>query len=198
MKNKEINPKDEKKINKKTSRTVLWVVFAIYCLGLAWVLFLSREIRHGYTFVEYISKFSNFVPFRTIFHYANISTIGSLEFIGLSIWNVIGNLIMLLPLGAMLPCLFKHVDRFWKVVLVVIGTVVTIECAQLLLRVGVVDVDDLILNLSGAMIGYAIIKIPPISRGLLKIGVLHPRREKSLKKSPEKAEKTNERQYTLK
>jgi glycopeptide antibiotics resistance protein len=107
-----------------------------------------------------------------------------------------GNLVMLLPLGAVLPCLFRCIDRFWKVVITVTVTIILIELAQLILRVGVIDIDDLILNLSGAMIGYAILKIPPIARGLRAIGALPERDEKAAEKTEEKEEK--ERQYTLK
>ena len=67
-----------------------------------------------------------------------------------------------------------------------------------MLRVGVVDIDDLILNLSGAMIGYAILKIPPISRGLRAIGALPQKEEKTAKKAEKKEDKTEERQYANK
>lgn len=199
MKNTERKPNRENRI---ISRCVLWGVFAIYCGVLVWMLFLSRSFRRGYSFSEYINAFSNFIPFNTVFHYAKIATLGSLEFIKLSLWNVMGNLVMLLPLGIFIPCLFRGIDRLWKVVITVTGVVVLIELAQLLFRVGVIDVDDLILNLSGAMIGYSLLKIPPISRALRAIDILPPQRirEKKSKKAKEieKTEKVKERQYTLK
>ncbi len=182
--------------NNRITRAVLWGLFAVYCGILVWMLYLSRDYRGGYTFGEYISRFSNFIPFKTVFHYAKIAATGSFEFIGLFLWNIMGNLVMLLPLGAVLPCLFRRIDRFWKVVITVTITVILIELAQLILRVGVVDIDDLILNLSGAMIGYAILKIPPLSRGLRAIGALPKGEDKKAEKTEEKEEK--ERQYTLK
>ena len=186
----------QKNKNNRITRAVLWGLFAVYCGVLLWMLYLSRDYRGGYTFGEYISRFSNFIPFKTVVHYAKIAATGSFEFIGLFLWNIMGNLVMLLPLGAVLPCLFKRIDRFWKVVITVTVTVILIELAQLILRVGVVDIDDLILNLSGAMIGYAILKIPPIAKGLRAIGALPERDEKAAEKTEEKEEK--ERQYTLK
>ena len=177
---------------------MLWGLFAFYCGVLVWMLYLSRDYRGGYTLSEYISRFSNFIPFKTVFHYAKIAATGSLEFIGLFLWNIMGNLVMLLPLGAVLPCLFGRIDRFWKVVITVTVTVILIELAQLILRVGVIDVDDLILNLSGAMIGYAILKIPPLARSLRAIGALPPRQETTAKKAEKKEDKTEERQYANK
>ena len=177
---------------------MLWGLFAFYCGVLVWMLYLSRDYRGGYTLSEYISSFSNFIPFKTVFHYAKIAATGSLEFIGLFLWNIMGNLVMLLPLGAVLPCLFGRIDRFWKVVITVTVTVILIELAQLILRVGVIDVDDLILNLSGAMIGYAILKIPPLARALRAIGALPQKEEKTAKKAEKKEDKTEERQYANK
>ena len=77
---------------------MLWGLFAFYCGVLVWMLYLSRDYRGGYTLSEYISSFSNFIPFKTVFHYAKIAATGSLEFIGLFLWNIMGNLVMLLPL----------------------------------------------------------------------------------------------------
>ena len=190
---------NQKNKNNRITRAVLWGLFAVYCGVLLWMLYLSRDYRGGYTFGEYISRFSNFIPFNTVVHYAKIAATGSFEFIGLFLWNIMGNLVMLLPLGAVLPCLFRRIDRFWKVVITVTVTVILIELAQLILRVGVVDIDDLILNLSGAMIGYAILKIPPVAKGLRAIGALPQRQEKTAEKTEEKEDdKEKERQYTLK
>lgn len=188
----------------KTARILLWVVFAVYCAGLLWMLYFSRDYRHGYSFSEYISAFSNFIPFHTIFHYLRIAFLGSLEFIWLCIWNLMGNLVMLFPLGILLPCLFRRLDRLWKVVIVVTVTVILIELAQLIFRVGVVDIDDLILNLSGAMIGYAVLKIPPLARVLRKTDLLPPRRfskreqRRAARKAEKSEEKREERQCSLK
>lgn len=202
MKNTENTRTQDKKKN-KIARGALWALFAIYCGVLLWMLFISRSYRHGYSFSEYLSIYSNFIPFDTILHYAWISTLGSLEFFWLSVWNIMGNLFMLFPLGVMLPCVFPRLDRLWKIVLVVTGTVVLIELAQLIFRVGVVDIDDLILNLSGAMIGYATLKIPPLCRALRAIDILPPKRVSAKKQNRKDSqgseeEKLEERQCTLK
>jgi glycopeptide antibiotics resistance protein len=72
-----------------------------------------------------------------------------------------------MPMGMLLPCLFKGLDRFWKVTIYVLIMVVAVEVLQFVLRSGVIDIDDVIFNLCGAMIGYGIIKIPFINK-LLK------------------------------
>lgn len=54
---------------KKIARPVLWTVFIIYCFILVYVLFLSRGTRVGFTYAEYMRRFTNFIPFKTIIEY---------------------------------------------------------------------------------------------------------------------------------
>ena len=82
-----------------------------------------------------------------------------------------------MPMGALLPCVFKRLDRFWKVTLCVLIIVVSVEIMQFALRVGIIDVDDVIFNLSGAMIGYGIIKIPFVSKLLRRFYIFDRDRE---------------------
>jgi len=151
---------------KKTFRIILWSLFAVYMLILLYILFLSRPPRLGYSVSEYFLMKLNIVPLKTIIHYVSIFSYG---YYTLAIKNVVGNFVLFLPMGAALPYLFRKVDKFYKVVIIVAVSVLIVEILQGLLRVGTPDVDDLILNLSGAMLGYAIIKIPPIKRFLDKL-----------------------------
>ena len=95
----------------------------------------------------------------------------------LSVLNLLGNLALFVPMGMALPCLFKKLNRFWKVTLTVLGMVVIIELVQGLLRVGSIDIDDVIFNVVGAMIGYEIIAIPIINKFLKRIYVIKTDKE---------------------
>ena len=154
---------------KKFARPILWTVFIIYCYILVYVLFLSRGTRDGFTFVEYMRRFTNFIPFKTIIEYVQRYIDG---YRNLSVLNLLGNLALFVPMGMALPCLFKKLNRFWKVVLWVLGMVVVVEIAQGFLRVGSIDIDDVIFNVGGAMIGYGIIKIPIINKLLHRIDLI--------------------------
>lgn len=154
---------------KKFARPILWTVFIIYCFILVYILFLSRGTRDGFTFVEYMRRFTNFIPFKTIIEYVQRYMDG---YRNLSVLNLLGNLALFVPMGMALPCLFKKLNRFWKVVLWVLGMVVLVEIAQGVLRVGSIDIDDVIFNVSGAMIGYGIIKIPLISKLLSRLELI--------------------------
>ena len=70
--------------------------------------------------------------------------------------NVIGNAAMFIPSGIVLPIIYKRLDSFIKVVLAGGGISLCIEIIQLPFSVRVSDVDDLILNTAGVIIGYGI------------------------------------------
>ena len=154
---------------KKYVRPILWTTFGIYSFLLIYILFLSRGAMTHYTYAQYFRQFTNFVPFRTIIEYVERYNNG---FRNLSVVNLLGNFFLFTPMGMLLPCVFPKLNRFWKVTLTVLGMVVAVEITQGLLRVGSVDIDDVLFNVIGAMIGYGIIKIPFIFSFMKKINLI--------------------------
>lgn len=154
---------------KKFARPILWTIFLIYCFVLVYVLFLSRGTRDGFTFAEYMRRFTNFIPFKTIVEYVQRYIDG---YRNLSVLNLLGNFVLFMPMGVLLPCVIRKLDRFWKVTLTVLGMVVMVEIVQGILRVGSVDIDDVIFNVVGAMIGYGLIRLPFIYNFFKKINLI--------------------------
>lgn len=70
--------------------------------------------------------------------------------------QVLGNFVMLLPLGIYLPLLSKKMTGFVPVLFFVLFTATLIELLQLATSFRSVDVDDVLLNTSGAILGYLI------------------------------------------
>ena len=70
--------------------------------------------------------------------------------------NVIGNVAMFIPSGIVLPIIYKRLDSFIKVILVGGGISLCVEIMQLPFSVRASDIDDLILNTAGVMLGYGI------------------------------------------
>lgn len=102
-----------------------------------------------------------FVPFSSVvveFH-SGITSI---------IRNLLGNIIMFVPLGIMLPLLLRK-RNLPRILLTATLATVSIELMQFLIGVlvgfhyRVVSVDDVILNLIGAVLGFFICKIIPRS-----------------------------------
>ena len=70
--------------------------------------------------------------------------------------NVIGNTTMFIPLGVIWPIVFKKLDTHAKVIAAGVGFSLCIEILQLPFFDRVTDIDDLILNSLGFLIGYGL------------------------------------------
>ncbi len=113
---------------------------------------------------EYMERFFNPVPFRSIYHvyirgffrgYVN----GYYTFL-----NLIGNVCAFMPLAFFLPYHFPAQRKWYFFLPTQILLVVLIESLQFLFMVGSCDVDDLILNAGGAFLCFFFLKIPSIGR----------------------------------
>ena len=111
------------------------LIFAIYILCLFQVV----------TFQDDASWASNnFIPFKEILRYKITSR--------LFIKNVLGNMIMFLPFGFFTSYYLKSERKTLPIILTIIASI-SIEIVQLLIG-RVFDVDDIILNIFGGLIGY--------------------------------------------
>lgn len=67
--------------------------------------------------------------------------------------NIIGNISMFIPVGIVWPLCFKKLDCLWKTVLAGAAFSLFIEISQLAFYERCSDVDDLLMNASGVLIG---------------------------------------------
>lgn len=103
----------------------------------------------------------NVIPLRTIGIYlANLDS-------GFWLRNLVGNLVLLLPVGLVGPIVFPWLDGWLRVLVASLALSLAIEVAQLWVPDRSADVDDLLLNVLGAMLGYAILWV-------LRIGTRRP------------------------
>jgi glycopeptide antibiotics resistance protein len=73
--------------------------------------------------------------------------------------NIIGNFAMFIPTGVMVPLLFRQKNTVLKVSAVGFFLSLMIEVIQLPFAVRASDVDDLILNTAGCMVGYGLYRL---------------------------------------
>jgi glycopeptide antibiotics resistance protein len=85
-----------------------------------------------------------------------------------------------MPLGFLLPLLFFKFNSLKKVFLVSVVVSVCIELLQFILSVGSLDIDDVILNTIGGILGYLILYV---------MIFLSPRTFKSIEKTMVKLQK---------
>ncbi|MBU3134451.1 VanZ family protein [Clostridium gasigenes] len=120
----------------------LYGVFICYILLLIKILFLSR-ISH----LEHRSI--NLIPFYSIMEYISGSSANIKAF---AFSNVVGNIVIFIPLGTYLS-LFKNDKRVKTNFLFIFIVSLFVEIIQGLLGIGASDIDDIILNCLGGLIG---------------------------------------------
>ena len=73
--------------------------------------------------------------------------------------NLFGNLALLLPLGLLGPTALPALDRWWRVALVALLLSIAIELIQLAVPDRSADINDVIVNLTGALLGFAMLTL---------------------------------------
>ncbi len=148
-----------------TVRNTLWVIFAFYIFNLVWLLYFDGtydRIASNTDFPTYISLKTNFVPLVIIRRF--LRNISNNTYASSALFNLIGNIAAFMPLGFFCPLLIKFLRKPWLFIPLLFVCLIAIEGFQLLLRVGSCDVDDIILNMLGALIIYFLMKLPPAQR----------------------------------
>ena len=67
-------------------------------------------------------------------------------------WDMLNNMVMFVPIG-IIYCYYQKNFSVFKAIVLSFSTTLFIECAQFVLKTGVVDIDDLIVNTLGGLIG---------------------------------------------
>ena len=137
-------------------RKVVLGSFVMYLFALVIILFMggrSANYAQGLPLLEYLKNSSNFVPLKTINMYIWALESGTMSKV-IPIYNLVGNLLLFLPMGIYLPLLFKGLGRFMKYIGMILFVLTCVESIQIISRLGRFDVDDLLLNTAGAVVGF--------------------------------------------
>ena len=93
---------------------------------------------------------ANFTLFKTIRMYIEYAyKLNSFE-------NLVGNIVVFIPFGLLFPLVVRKGRNFFVMLINVLLFVVGIEVFQLFSAFGAFDVDDILLNCLGAVMGYLI------------------------------------------
>ncbi len=116
----------------------LMLIFILYILSLYYIV-TYQDTNYGT---------NNFIPFKEIFRYKITSK--------LFIRNVLGNIILFVPLGIFLSYYIKLKNMFPCLIL----SILISSCIEFIqAKIGrTLDVDDIILNMLGGILGYFIYK----------------------------------------
>ncbi|NEW06532.1 VanZ family protein [Paenibacillus sp. SYP-B3998] len=111
----------------------------------------EKMMSYGYT--KSTEAFQNLKPFHTLSDYLihhdhyRATTM---------IYNLLGNVAVFMPLGLLLPLLFSSMQNAHRLVFIVFISSMGIECVQYIWSLGSFDVDDLMLNTLGGVVGYGV------------------------------------------
>ena len=126
------------------------VLFLIYLAGLCYFLFFAEN----YGRVTGLEKYRyNLVPFREIERFWKYRRELGIH----SFHNLAGNILGFVPAGFFIPMLWKEKRNFLYTVCMTFQLSLQAEILQLIFRVGSFDVDDLLLNTFGGMLGYLLL-----------------------------------------
>ncbi|WP_305023110.1 VanZ family protein [Paenibacillus lacisoli] len=94
----------------------------------------------------------NLIPFDTIKSYwMNVRGPHTLQTMMI---NLLGNIVVFIPFGILLPGSYQRLKKGGSFFLVCLSALLLLEISQMLLYRGTMDVDDVILNLLGAGLGF--------------------------------------------
>lgn len=128
-------------LRERLGTVFIWAVFALYVAFLLKLLLFSRPPGSEQSL--------NLIPFSTISEYL-FSDAASVR--RSAIGNVVGNIVAFAPLGLYLP-LLRRDARVWANVLIIASTSIAVEVVQGTLGLGSSDIDDVILNTVGGLVG---------------------------------------------
>lgn len=116
------------------------------------VLFKQVALYNLFAAIGSMERTISIIPFKSLLDMINnnISVTRILE-------NILGNIAIFIPFGLLLPIVQK--DKSKKIILYGLITSVLIEIIQYVFALGSSDIDDLMLNTLGTVIGYLLYKI---------------------------------------
>ncbi|EPR09959.1 VanZ family protein [Ruminiclostridium papyrosolvens] len=125
-------------------------VFTCYILLLIKILFLSRiSILELFTNQRTLFRSVNLIPFYSITEYLTASSMNIKQ---VAFSNVVGNIVIFIPLGVYLSLFKKNKRAITNLLLIFIASLF-VEIIQGLFGIGISDIDDVILNCLGGWIG---------------------------------------------
>ncbi len=145
---------------------LLRILLFLYSLIMLYLLFFRSFSRiDGLSYQEQIRSNCNLHPFYTIGNYIHVVLHGtSPHLIRHCFVNLFGNVLLFVPAGILLPAIYKKQQNFFRFLLTCPGTILTVETIQLFTLLGIFDIDDIILNLIGMILGFFLWKLFHIIR----------------------------------
>jgi glycopeptide antibiotics resistance protein len=135
---------------KEKTLTVLYILFFMYSCLMIWEVFIGPYRSYSG------ARRYNLYPFKTVMEFISNDAKYNLQVIFI---NLIANIIAFIPLGFFISLLFRKSRKLINTALFCVFIIICIEIGQFILKVGVLDIDDIILNTAGCVLGFMIYKV---------------------------------------
>lgn len=135
------------------------VFFTLYVAILLYILFARYGNNFSMSVTDITNRLStsvNLKPFYTIGSYLKALENGNVSSSVVKN-NLLGNFLLFMPLPFFVYAFSKYKNVLWVITLTAL-TVIAVEIIQIVTGLGSLDVDDFILNVSGALIAYILLK----------------------------------------
>ena len=135
------------------------LIFWAYVAVMVWLLFFKDRGNFQAGIPYFCQLKYNLIPFETVRLFVRLLDSSDPDLRRLAVVNLGGNIIMFIPLGWLLPARFPKLRSLVRTLAAVAVMIICVELIQLFALVGSCDTDDLILNVSGATIGFWMYRI---------------------------------------
>lgn len=142
----------------KERKLCLKLLLILYFLILIYFMFFSKKLGRIINLNTYRY---NIIPFREILRFYMYR-----EKLGFKVFllNILGNILAFMPFGFLVPSLSNKKYGCNKIFIFALFISTFLEILQLLLTVGSFDIDDIILNSFGAILGYSLFRVYSIKK----------------------------------
>lgn len=134
----------------KKSKYRALLSFLVYLILLGYFLFFAESMGRNTSEVEYRYNLVLFQEIKRFFYHSDI--------LGIKVvmMNIVGNVVAFMPFGYFVPRLAKRKVGFFATTLFSLEFSLFVEAVQLVTKTGSFDVDDLLLNTLGGILGYIV------------------------------------------
>jgi len=153
----------EKTKQTKVFKTIIFICFFLYLLLLIKLTIfryspqLMLDIFQNRNMASKLNT-ANFVPFHSIYRYL-VAYLSHHINTNIVVVNILGNIGALVPFGLALPVLSPRCKKLLPVLLWALALILSIELTQLFTGFGEFDVDDILLNTLGTLIGFCFYRL---------------------------------------
>lgn len=130
-----------------------WMLFISYLVLLVYFLFFAESMGRTQMQSEYSYNLELFKEIKRFYIYRKQLGMGAV------VLNLFGNVAAFVPCGFFLPIISRRSRKWYNTLLISFLFSLSVEIIQLVSKVGSFDVDDMLLNTLGGVIGFVLYRL---------------------------------------